>query len=348
MEKVAYIIGAGFSAPLGLPVMSNFLEKSKDMYSLNPERYDYFKKVFSQIRDYSVIKNFCQADLFNIEEILSLMEMSNQLQGKKLQHEFLNYICDVIDFYTPSFTRYSDSLPSDWFNFMFGDNETTNVFGFFYGSIHNLIISRNPQIGGNFIYERNPSSNVQYAVISLNYDRVLENLAVFLSDQLELKAEQLTFRMNFDKTSEPFSSQPTLTKLHGCVASRKIIPPTWSKNIHNQILSTWKMAYRIIREATQIRILGYSLPDSDNYIKFLIKSALKESQNLKNIDVICRDSNGAVEKRYGYFICFPKFRFKNCDILDYLEKNSKYTLKPGLCLDKLEKRHEEFMKTDLG
>lgn len=26
MEKVAYILGAGFSAPLGLPVMSNFLD----------------------------------------------------------------------------------------------------------------------------------------------------------------------------------------------------------------------------------------------------------------------------------------------------------------------------------
>ena len=32
MERVVYLLGAGFSAPLGLPVMSNFLEKSKYMY----------------------------------------------------------------------------------------------------------------------------------------------------------------------------------------------------------------------------------------------------------------------------------------------------------------------------
>jgi hypothetical protein len=30
IEKVTYILGAGFSAPLGLPVMGDFLLKSKD------------------------------------------------------------------------------------------------------------------------------------------------------------------------------------------------------------------------------------------------------------------------------------------------------------------------------
>ena len=29
MEKVVYLLGAGFSAPLGIPVMGNFLTRSK-------------------------------------------------------------------------------------------------------------------------------------------------------------------------------------------------------------------------------------------------------------------------------------------------------------------------------
>jgi len=37
LEKVVYLLGAGFSAPLGLPVMSNFLEKSKDIYFADPQ-----------------------------------------------------------------------------------------------------------------------------------------------------------------------------------------------------------------------------------------------------------------------------------------------------------------------
>ena len=32
MEKITYVLGAGFSAPLGIPVMRDFLTKSKDLY----------------------------------------------------------------------------------------------------------------------------------------------------------------------------------------------------------------------------------------------------------------------------------------------------------------------------
>jgi hypothetical protein len=32
MKNVVYVLGAGFSAYAGLPVMSNFIEKAKDIY----------------------------------------------------------------------------------------------------------------------------------------------------------------------------------------------------------------------------------------------------------------------------------------------------------------------------
>ena len=66
-------LGAGFSAPLGLPVMSNFLVKSKDMYFGDPVTYRQFDTVFKTIEELSIIKNYFKADLFNIEEILSIV-----------------------------------------------------------------------------------------------------------------------------------------------------------------------------------------------------------------------------------------------------------------------------------
>jgi len=44
MENVVYILGAGFSAPLSLAVISNFLMKSKDMYFSDPERFQHFQR----------------------------------------------------------------------------------------------------------------------------------------------------------------------------------------------------------------------------------------------------------------------------------------------------------------
>ena len=75
MEKVTYILGAGFSAPLGLPVMQDFLAKSKDLYFSDPRRYRHFQRVFELVRNLSITKNYFDADLFNIEEILSILEM---------------------------------------------------------------------------------------------------------------------------------------------------------------------------------------------------------------------------------------------------------------------------------
>ncbi len=50
-DRVVYLLGAGFSAPLGLPVMSNFLMKSKDMYFSDPERFSTFKEVLEDMID---------------------------------------------------------------------------------------------------------------------------------------------------------------------------------------------------------------------------------------------------------------------------------------------------------
>jgi hypothetical protein len=76
MDKVVYFLGAGFSAPLGLPVTNNFLVKSKDIYAADSDRYAHFSEVFKTIRELSIIKNYYQADLFNIEEVLSILDMA--------------------------------------------------------------------------------------------------------------------------------------------------------------------------------------------------------------------------------------------------------------------------------
>ena len=99
MEKVVYLLGAGFSAPLGLPVVSNFLGKSRDLYFRNKVKYEYFLKVFKMIDDLHKIKNYYDADFFNIEEILSVLEMRNLLSEKYSKDLFRNFIADVIEFW---------------------------------------------------------------------------------------------------------------------------------------------------------------------------------------------------------------------------------------------------------
>jgi NAD-dependent SIR2 family protein deacetylase len=58
MEQIVYFLGAGFSAPLGLPVMRTFLMRSKDMYAAEPERYRHFREVFECISELARIQSY--------------------------------------------------------------------------------------------------------------------------------------------------------------------------------------------------------------------------------------------------------------------------------------------------
>ena len=146
---------------------------------------------------------------------------------------------------------------------------------------------------------------------------------------------------------------PRFAKLHGSIDTNSIIPPTWNKGVNKQeILSAWQLAYNSLIDANHLRIIGYSLPTTDTYIKYLLKSAVMKAQHLKSIDIICLDSDGSVKERYENFITFKYYRFANRNVIDYLQTNYKKYEKMGikdpvteLPLDRLEDAHEEFFQS---
>lgn len=353
MEKVVYLLGAGFSAPLGLPVMSNFLSKSKDMYFEDQEKYSYFSKVFDQIRDFSVVKNYYNSDLFNIEEILSILEMSDQLEGRKLKKDFIKYLSDVVTFYTPQLEPYSGPLPSNWDKFIFGIGHLLLDFGYFYAGLHNIrIVSNIPHKIRIFNVDTCFDRMAVYAVITLNYDLVLEKYSEYVSNLFDISLDQLTFISEFNDKIKPFYLKPVLAKLHGSVGLDNIIPPTWSKGVDRKILNAWRMAYRALVGATQIRIIGYSLSEADAYVKYLLKAAVMKAPHLKRLDVLCLDPDGEVRQRYDSFVQFPNYRFENGSVTDYLSSHRKLYKRRRegetdiLEINKLEEAHNNFFKKE--
>src|SRR5207248_384160 len=115
-----------------------------------------------------------------------------------------------------------------------------------------------------------------------------------------------------------FERAVLLLKLHGSVATGEVIAPTWNKAISKRMSAVWQQAHDVLAAANQIRIVGYSLPVADAYIKYLVKSAVMTAPNLKRIDVICRDRTDQVASRYKDFVRFRYARFSNADVLQYL------------------------------
>jgi hypothetical protein len=353
MEKVVYLLGAGFSAPLGLPVMSNFRLKSEEMYAAEPEKYAYFQEVFSTIHRLSIAKNYYEIDLFNIEEILSVLEMVDYLEGNSLKQSFLQYIVDVVNHYTPSFQGAEQERLGGMVKTrsIFGPHQGWRPYGFFVANLFNVNLVRDARTFPRKHYapltcRPLDQPQAQYAIISLNYDMVLENICAHLADNLPSGAP-LRLAQSYSATP----SAPTLVKLHGSVDTGVIVPPTWSKGVNKNIAPAWKLAYQLLAEATHLRIIGYSLPDADTYVRYLLKAAVTEEPRLKKIDVICKDTDGSVQSRYAELCRFKFFDFIAADVMDYLKAHSDLyedqhdLAEPGIPMDRLEEAHAQFVNS---
>jgi hypothetical protein len=361
VEKVVYLLGAGFSAPLGIPVIRDFLIRAKDLYFSDPSKYASFKGVLSQIDQMQKSKSYYNIDLFNIEEILSILQMEDEVTGNDRSSEFADFISEVVKAYTPEMpppTLNKDPLgylpPDQGFHVpFFGDqNSILNAYGQFVANLMSLRLDVVPyDFEGNIRAEFRPSlirdALTRYSIVTLNYDLVIENCIKHI--------HQHCCRLK----SQPFPELelPPLAKLHGSVDTQ-VVAPTWRKFAVGGLRQQWELAHRVLREANHIRILGYSLPVSDSYIRYLLASAVLESEHLKSIDVICLDDgNGTVEKRYTEFITFKFFRFIRRDITDYLNvfdiplvyaetktQESTYGKRLWAEFTGLEKRHEYFTR----
>ena len=108
--------------------------------------------------------------------------------------------------------------------------------------------------------------------------------------------------------------RPLLAKLHGCAGKNTVVPPTWAKSMSAAVEADWSAAKRLLETATQVRVIGYSLPVNDSYFKYLLKASAIAFPNLKRFDVLCLDSDGAVEARYGELLSFQGLRFRNASL----------------------------------
>jgi hypothetical protein len=233
--------------------------------------------------------------------------------------------------------------------------ELRSNLGFFVASIHNLRFQREQQ-GSEYIvqFNRPPNCQTHYSIITLNYDLLLENACRFINEHYKHSTDgYITFAIDTHSIETEHSSNPILAKLHGSIETT-IVPPTWNKSeINPKILDAWKLAYKALVNANYIRIIGYSLPPTDTYIKYLLSLAVMESFNLKKIDVICKDdSEETVKKRYESFIRFKNYRFINGNVEDYLSRNygtCRSTVIPAvdpkeIVMNGLEEAHEAFFR----
>jgi hypothetical protein len=340
---IVYVLGAGFSAPLGLPVIANFYSRSKDLYTDDRARYAHFGQVFDLVKSLAVAKNSYKTDLTNIEEILSLLEMGAFTAGGYERDVFVQYLTDVVQGLTPAPARGNVAAPGDWRSGVFSTHQTWADYAQFAACIKGLSISRDSD---GIVVVNSTAIDATYSIITLNYDLVLEHAVELVRSAVGGRREAgfriVTTRARGDE------ALPLVAKIHGSVEDGTIVPPTWNKGGNTDISPAWTVAREALEKANYVRFLGYSLPEADAYVRYLLKIAAVRAEHLKGIDVICVDNEERmVESRYRSFIELPT-RFVSGDVGLYLNRVSmacRRLEKPNMLQVQLESAHEMFMKT---
>ena len=344
--------------------MGNFYEKSRAMMIKSPDEYGKYKEIIDSLKWTDSAQSYFRYAP-NIEEALSILEMSECIGKESDLEKYMGYIIEVIKYHTPDFKLADQNAlqTQKWDEIIFGPNvpeATHQWYGHFVASLFKLQVreqfwsDHNNKTGRTLEFLSSPDSAIRYSVITLNYDMVLEGIADAISPRF-ITPNKLAFQKEaIIQTPDPF---PALAKVHGSVGDGKIIPMTANKGLYQvEMPESWKLAYNLLKEANQIRIIGYSMPSTDSYIKYLLKAAIGQRRELNKIDVICReDKDRTVRNRYFDFLKTDNVRFKADFVENYLGKNYNNRVshiidqdgKKTLRFDALEKSHEEFFTQNL-
>ena len=82
-------------------------------------------------------------------------------------------------------------------------------------------------------------------------------------------------------------------------ADPMIVPPTWNKTQHHRVIAkVWQSAAQHLSEAENIFVIGYSLPESDQFFRYLFAIGTAGGPPLKKFWVFNPDDSGEVKRRY--------------------------------------------------
>jgi hypothetical protein len=323
MLKTVFILGAGASQRAGAPLMADFLDRASDLVRFGgiselAKIGQDLEEVFKVIAELQSVYYKSHLDLDNIESVFGAIEMALLLKklGKR-SYEEIRKIRDSLVTVIYKTLEYGIKFPVS--------GQTIRSPEPYESFVSHLIGA----------LEQNRATNMPYSFITFNYDLCLDHalrrlggcdyclndvrekgkypilklhgsINWGLSENKEIIPrfiEEAYFELGYEPKHVYYNLGSTLScKKHNdkpLNGPPVIIPPTWDKNsYHTQISNVWSVAASELSTAENIIVIGYSLPETDSFFRYLFALGADSPTKIRNFVVINPDESGQVEKRF--------------------------------------------------
>ncbi len=357
MSNVVFVLGAGCSKQCGAPLMADFLDVASFLHSTGKvhDKAPHFEKVFKAIGALQVVHSKSQLDLNNIESVFTAFEIANTI-GKlpsflpeeipsviaSLKEVIVTTLEQTIKFPTRE-SHYID-VPQPYKDFVellhhiMSDaipTHTISVITFNYDIVIDMALHE-ARLGVD--YGLSSSTSSEYVPLlklhgSLNWaSNSKDGSIVPLTFGDYLQKYSIKFPMHISECRIPIGTQlKEYFSNHTDIeveAEPVIVPPTWNKAEHHQILSqVWGRAAKELGEAEYIFIIGYSLSETDAFFRLLYALGSVGDKPLKKIEVFNPDDSEETRNRFQSLMgpgAIARFDYKQFDFSQSISKIKNY------------------------
>ncbi len=296
MSETVFILGAGASQKAGAPLMKEFLDVAENLHKNNvvPNANEDFQLVFDGCHELRATTTYANLDLDNIESVFAAFEMAKLLgqlgkldQGKlnRLPIAMIKTIVATLEakISFPASKRHVRP-PNPYEEFVSlirdlrsnGRAQSVSIITFNYDLCLDYALHHNRLPVNYCLGQEGGGDGIKYLKLhgSLNWIKCQGCNQVVpwnLSDYFQ------KYNWNFwddESKSVPFHVASYLANFKHCgektSSEPMIVPPTWNKGAHqNELKLVWQAAAHELATAENIFIIGYSLPETDQFFRHL-------------------------------------------------------------------------------
>ena len=335
MSNTVFILGAGASCGYGLPLISSFFKKSKELYVKTKENeYKYnYEKVRQAIGYLQNVNSKAYINIYNIEEVLSAFEMgriinklpgiSNKEETEQIINSFKRLIYETLDKSTviriPSRSEPPDACHLHKRLIEFIDRQNKNninscsIITFNYDLLLDYALYRQKLKVNYCLDEVNKDNANQIKLMklhgSLNWFTQKDNRNEVVPVYLEDIFKDIKYYFNSGGEEKIFFIDPIKwlsekdNKYNGksMILDPILVPPTFNKMEYNKnILNVWKQASIELTEAENILICGYPHTEADNFFKYLFALSISGNSVIEKIQVF--DPDPEIDEKFKKII----------------------------------------------